>query len=258
MNRIINLLTHPLARNVDLDDPKATIVRRQILLEKRFLRKLYQEWYNWIIAALPEQTGPVLELGAGAGFLNEHIPGLITSDLMHLPDLSLVMDAHCIPFRDGTLRAVVMIDVLHHLPRPRVFLREALRCLTVGGAVIMIEPWVTAWSKLVYGRLHHEPFQPQADQWEFPSSGPLSGANGALPWMIFQRDLDVFRRELPQWRIKSVELGMPFSYLLSGGMSMRSLAPGSLFGPVRRLEKALGTWMHHLAMFSRVVLEKIA
>ncbi|MBI4964015.1 MAG: class I SAM-dependent methyltransferase [Desulfomonile tiedjei] len=250
------VLTHPLARNLDLDDPKATVVRRQILREKVFLRKLYQEWYRWIVEALPRQSGPVLELGAGAGFLQDHIPDLITSDLLHLPDISLVLDAHCIPFRDGTLRAVVMIDVLHHLPRPRIFFAEALRCLKPGGAVIMIEPWVTPWSTLIYSRLHHEPFQPRAKEWEFPSSGPLSGANGALPWIIFKRDLDQFQREFPEWRLKSIDAGMPFSYLLSGGMALRSLVPGSLFGPARRLEKALGPWMNHLAMFGRVVLEK--
>jgi SAM-dependent methyltransferase len=251
-------LIHPLARNIDLDDPKATVVRRQILREKAFLRKLYGEWYRWIVTALPDQPGPVLELGAGAGFLNEYIPGLISSDLLHLPDLSLVLDAHCIPFRDGALRAIVMIDVLHHLPLPRSFFSEARRCVKGGGAVIMIEPWVTPWSTLIYGRLHHEPFQPRAEQWEFPSSGPLSGANGALPWIIFQRDLALFRREFPEWRVKSVDFDMPFSYLLSGGVSMRSLAPGSLFGLVRKLEKALDPWMDHLAMFSRVVLEKTA
>jgi SAM-dependent methyltransferase len=233
------------------------MVRRQILREKAFLRKLYQEWYDWIIAALPGQVGPVLELGSGAGFLNDHIPDLITSDLMHLPELSLVMDAHYTPFREETLRAIVMIDVLHHLPRPRVFFSEAARCLRAGGAVIMIEPWVTAWSKLIYGRLHHEPFEPDAEQWEFPSSGPLSGANGALPWIIFQRDLALFQREFPQWQVKSIEPGMPFSYLLSGGVSLRSFAPGSMFGPVRRMEKALDPWMKHLAMFSRIVLEKL-
>jgi len=251
------MLTHPLARNIDLDDPRATMVRRRIVREKGFLRKLYEEWYSWITEALPGQPGPVLELGAGAGFLNDHIPGLITSDLLHLPELSLVMDAHCIPFRDRTLRAIVMIDVLHHLPRPRIFFSEALRCLATGGVVIMIEPWVTTWSRLIYGRLHHEPFQPQAEQWEFPSSGPLSGANGALPWIIFQRDLALFRQEFPQWRVKSIESGMPFGYLLSGGVSLRSFAPASLFGLVRRLEKVLDPWMNHLAMFSRVVLEKL-
>ncbi|MEW6593224.1 MAG: class I SAM-dependent methyltransferase, partial [Candidatus Hadarchaeota archaeon] len=109
------VLAHPLARNLDLDDPRATVVRRQILREKAFLRKLYQDWYRWIVEALPQQPGPVLELGAGAGFLQDHVPDLITSDLLHLPDISLVLDAHGIPFRDRTLRAVVMIDVLHHL-----------------------------------------------------------------------------------------------------------------------------------------------
>lgn len=253
-----HVLTHPLARNMDLDDPRATMFRRQMLREKNFLRKVYEEWYGCIKAALPQQSGPVLELGAGAGFLGDHIPDLITSDLMNLPNLSLVMDAHFVPFKDETLRAIVMIDVLHHLPRPRLFFNEAGRCLKVGGAVIMIEPWVTSWSRLIYGRLHHEPFQPRAQQWEFPSSGPLSGANGALPWIVFQRDLALFRKEFPNWQVKSIKPGMPVAYLLSGGMSLRSLAPGGLFGLVRKLEKLLDPWMDHLGMFSRIVLEKLA
>ena len=252
------VLTHPLTRNMDLDDPRATMLRRKMLREKIFLRKVYEEWYGCVKAALPQQSGPVLELGAGAGFLGDHIPDLITSDLMNLPELSLVMDAHFIPFKDETLRSIVMIDVLHHLPGPRLFFKEAGRCLKVGGAVIMIEPWVTFWSRLVYGRFHHEPFQPRAEQWEFPSSGPLSGANGALPWIIFQRDQALFRKEFPNWQVKSIKPDMPVAYLLSGGMSLRSLAPGSLFGPVRKLERFLGPWMDHLGMFSRIVLEKLA
>ena len=55
--------------------------------------------------------------------------------------------------------------------------------------------WVTRWSRWIYGRFHHEPFDPQRADWEFPLSGPLSGANGALPWIIFQRDREQFERE---------------------------------------------------------------
>ena len=40
----------------------------------------------------------------------------------------------------------------------------------------MIEPWVSAWARFVWGRLHHEPFAPEASSWRIPSSGPLSGA----------------------------------------------------------------------------------
>src|SRR5262244_3270831 len=64
---------------------------------------------------------------------------------------------------------------------------QATRCVRLGGVVAMIEPWVTPWSRFVYTRLHHEPFQPEAEQWEFPVRRPRSGANGALPYIIFVR-----------------------------------------------------------------------
>ncbi|MBK8443443.1 MAG: hypothetical protein IPL35_08515 [Sphingobacteriales bacterium] len=56
----------------------------------------------------------------------------------------------------------------------------------------MSEPANTAWGRFFYQNFHHEPFQPEAASWEIPSTGPLSGANGALPWIIFKRDIDLF------------------------------------------------------------------
>jgi hypothetical protein len=120
----------------------------------------------------------------------------------------------------------------------------------------MIEPWVTAWSKLVYSKLHHEPFQPEAQQWEFPSTGPLSGANGALPWMLFERDRTQFTREFPAWAIRKTEVQMPFRYMLSGGLSMRSLMPSWSFNVWNGLERVLQPWMRSLGMFAFVTLER--
>jgi len=123
--------------------------------------------------------------------------------------------------------------------------------------IIMLEPWVTAWSRIIYGRLHPEPFLPEESSWEFPPSGPLSGANGALPWMIFERDRDKFQREFPRLKIRGIFLAMPFRYLLSGGVSMVSLSPGWTFGIWRLLESLLQPWMRRLAMFARIELVKI-
>jgi ubiquinone/menaquinone biosynthesis C-methylase UbiE len=47
-----------------------------------------------------------------------------------------------------------MTDVFHHIPKPEAFLKEASRCLRPGGRIVMIEPWICGWSKLVYGYLH--------------------------------------------------------------------------------------------------------
>jgi SAM-dependent methyltransferase len=252
-----DLLTHPLARGIDLDDPRTTILRKRILEEKRFLRHIYEEWYQLLLASLPPMEGLVLELGTGAGFLRDFLPGLITSDVLPLPDMSVVMNAYQIPFQDASLRGILMIDVLHHLAAPRTFFAEATRCVKPGGVITMIEPWVTPWSRLVYTLLHHEPFHPEATQWEFPTSGPLSGANGALPWMMFHRDRCRFTSEFPEWRVRSIDPDMPLSYLLSGGVSWRSFMPAAAFKPVRWLEKHLKPWNHGLAMFARISLDRV-
>lgn len=249
-------LAHPLTRGIDIDDPRFVSVRRRVVREKRFLRKIYEEWYAAIVKALPSGDGPVLELGSGGGFLEESVPGLITSELQTCPHVRVVLDGQALPLCDGSLRAIAMTDVLHHLPDSRRFLKEAARCVRRGGRVVMIEPWASAWSSLIYRRLHHEPFRPGAAEWEFPRGGPLSAANMALPWIMFVRDRNQFEREFPQWRVVSLSPFMPFRYLLSGGVSMRSLMPAWTFVLWRMVENVLTPWSEHLGMFAHIVLER--
>jgi SAM-dependent methyltransferase len=256
MSRLKRWLEHPLTRGLDIDDPRTTHLRQRILAEKRFLRRIYEEWYGLLAASLPPGEGAVLELGAGAGFLADHVPGLVRSEVFYAPGIDLVLDGLALPFAAGALRGIVMTNVLHHLPRPLRFFAEAARCVRPGGVVAMVEPWVTPWSRLIYTRLHHEPFLPEARDWELPPGGPLSGANGALPWILFQRDRERFEREAPQWRVRSVAPIMPFRYLVSGGVSLRGLAPAATYPLWRGLERALSPWAGRLAMFAHVVLER--
>jgi SAM-dependent methyltransferase len=249
-------LAHPRTAGLTVDDPQTTFLRRQIIQQKRFLRLIYEEWYAAIAAALPEGPGPVLELGSGAGFLQEILPGLITSEVFWLPGVKVVLDGQELPFASGSLKGLVMTNVLHHLPRVRRFFAEASRCLKPGGVVVMVEPWVTSWSRFIYGRLHPEPFWPEAAAWEFPPKGPLSGANEALPWIVFARDRAVWDREFPQLQLRQVELGLPCRYLLSGGLSRLSFAPAWSFGCWRRLEGLLKPLLPRLAMFARIELVK--
>ena len=250
-------LAHPLTAGMCIDDPATTALRKQIISSKPFLTAIYDEWYKALAAGVPAGEGEALELGSGAGYCDRYIRGLITSEVFTVPSVRLVADARKMPFGDASLRAIVFTDVLHHMPDVRQFFREACRCLRPGGKILMIEPWVSSWSRLVWGRLHHEPFDPDAQEWCFPETGPLSGANGALPWIVFVRDRQEFEREFPQLVIEKIVPSLPFRYLLSGGVGMRSLMPGFTQPLWAGLERALEPAMSRLGTFAFISLRRV-
>lgn len=246
------LLAYPLTRGLDVDDPRTTLLRREIIQNKAFLNRIYREWYARLAASM-RPDARFLELGSGAGFFRKLMPNLITSELFSTPGVEQIVDAQQLPFSKDELDGIVMTDVFHHIPDVARFFREATRCIKAGGQVLMIEPWNTSWSRWVYQRLHSEPFAPDSG-WNIPSTGPLSGANGALPWIVFERDRERFQREFPEWSIESIELLMPFSYLLSGGVSLRALVPGWTYRPVRWIENQFN--QRRWAMFAIIKLKK--
>lgn len=248
---------HPLTAGLVPDDPRATQLRREIIRGKPFLKRIYQDWYARLAAALPPGDGPVLEIGSGAGFCAESIRGLIASEIFFLPGIDVVLDAQRLPVRDQVLRGIVMTDVFHHIPRPGDFLREAARTVRKGGVVAMIEPWRSIWSEFVYRRFHPEPFEPGAVDWELPPGGPLTGANGAMPWIVFERDRRRFEAEHTEWHIRAIQPGMPLRYLLSGGVSLRALMPGWMYSFWGVVEAGLHPLSRHLAMFAWIVLERV-
>ena len=145
-----------------------------------------------------------------------------------------------------------MVDVFHHLPHSDRFLREAARCVKPGGLLVMIEPWNTNFSRVIYQFLHHEPFVTDSSDWKIPIGGPLLKANSALPWIVFERDRLRFEREYPEWCLRKIHLHTPFRYLLSGGVSMRGSMP-EFFRFWRKIEDRLGR-LNYLAMFATIEL----
>ena len=180
--RLRQWLAHPAARGLAPDDDRAPSIHREIIRGKPLLRDVYDEWYAALAAPLAGAR-PVLEIGSGAGYLADVLPGLITSDVRATPATRVVLDAHHLPFAAGGLGAITMTNVLHHLPDARTFFAEAGRAVRPGGVMALVEPWVTPWSRLVYRHLHHEPFDPDAAHWAFEKGGPLSAANGACHGM---------------------------------------------------------------------------
>ena len=111
--------------------------------ERPLLRRIYRDWFALMASRLSDVPGPTVELGSGIGQLREFVPNLVTSDVEQTPWADLVVDAESLPYKDGELANVVMLDVYHHLPQPAAFLDEARRSLAPGGRVVMLEPHVS-------------------------------------------------------------------------------------------------------------------
>lgn len=193
-------LAEPSTQGLALDDPNLTMKRKDILANKAFLRAIYQDWYQLILEHIPPGPGKVLELGSGPSFFGEDCPQSVTSDLFWLEGIDLVMDALSLPFRDQSLKAIVMTNVLHHIPQPRCFLAEASRCLRPEGVVVLVEPWYTPWSGWVYGHLHHEPFDSAAQEWEFPPPDRSPEPTEPCPGFCLRETAPFLKRSSPRWR----------------------------------------------------------
>ncbi len=204
---------------------------------------------------IPEGPGHVVEIGAGGGFLDDFVPSALRTEVFLIPGVRLVCDARILPFSSGSLKAIVMTNVFHHLPDPRAFLREASRTLRPGGVVAMLEPWVSRFSRIVYGSMHHEPFLPNATTWEIPEGAPLSSSNQALPWIVFRRDKSSFTREFPMFAITRLRPTIYLRYLVSGGVGTRNIVPAWTIPLWRGIERVLSCLSERTALFAFITLE---
>ncbi len=253
-------LLHPRVRALagDLDSAEASAVHAELIRSKGFLRRLYQRYYAELAAeAAASPPGLVLEVGAGSGFAHEVVPRLVRLDLRAGSQVDVLGSALRLPFGDGSLAAVCGLDVLHHLPDPLAFLRECARGLLPGGRLVLIEPFVSPLSRRIYGDLHHEGFDPEREGWLQPAGGPMSEADAALSWVVLVRDRARLSAELPELVLERITPHTISLYLLSGGVSMRSLAPGAALPWAAAFEDRLPTFVHRgLASMMTVVLRR--
>ena len=257
--KIIEWLRLPETRGIkDLDDPATTLLHAEIIQRKPFLKKVYIDFYKQFREAVADiEHKVVVEIGSGGGFIKEVIGNAITSDVLALPNVDMIFSAVRMPFEESSVDAFFMFDVLHHIADPRAFFKETLRCLKTGGKMVMIEPSNTWWARFIYKNFHHEQFDPEG-RWELEAGGPVSLGNGALPWIIFSRDREVFEKEFPSLKVAGMRNHTPLRYLLSGGLTLRQLAPSFSYPLVKAIEYILSPANNLLGMFQTIELEKVA
>jgi SAM-dependent methyltransferase len=210
---------------LELDDPSRGDALRQTIARKPALQDFYRDVYARYAECIARTPpgGIALELGSGAGFAKDVLPELVTSDVLPYDGVDEVVDGTAMPFADGALRFIGMLNVFHHIPDPPAFLAEAQRCLMPGGRMLIVDQHCGWISKPILRHAHHEPFRPDADRWEFDSTGPLSGANGALAWIVFRRDQQRFARDYPGLELVRYAPHTPLRYWLAGGLKSWSL-----------------------------------
>jgi SAM-dependent methyltransferase len=242
----------------DLDSPLRYSQIRATIKSKPALYRLYVEYYlkfKHVIESSPA-SGKILELGSGAGFIKEIVPEVETSDVIHYEGVDAVVDATKMPFQNQSVKAIFLLLVFHHIPDVAAFLNEATRCLAPGGRILIIDQhhgWISRW---ILKHAHHEPYDPEATTWTFKSKGPLTSANGALSWIVFQRDYATFKAKFPDLERVYYRPTTPLRYWLSGGLKRWTLLPNFMFPFFSFLDKVLCLIAPNLGSFVEIELRR--
>jgi SAM-dependent methyltransferase len=235
---------------------------RRVWAKNRALRALNASLYERVARELPARTlGRWIELGSGPGFARETIPGLELTDLVRAPWLDAEVNAQAMPFDDRSVGALVLFDVLHHLPSPRRFFEEATRVLAPGGRIVMCEPYISPVSYPVYKFFHDEPLDLSVEPLTLTVGGGAArdpfDANQGIPTVLFGRGRRVFEQAFPSLSIARIQYMSGFSCPASGGFSHGAFLPWPLWSLLHRIDSAMpSALMRWLAFRMLVVLER--
>ena len=228
----------------------------------RPLRTLNADLYARVARELPPAAlGRRIELGSGPGFAREFIPDLELTDVVRAPWHDGEASAEALPYADGSVGALLLFDVLHHVRSPRKFFAEAVRVLAPGGRIVMCEPYISPISYPVYKFLHDEPVDMGADPLALHVADgerdPFD-SNQGIPTLLFGRKRQAFTEAFPALSIQRVQYLTGLSFPASGGFSHRPFLPFALWSLWHRLDTSLPSGvMRWMAFRMLVVLEKI-
>ncbi len=223
------MLAHPRLSGLTIGSAEWFAAQRALIESKPAVKRCYDLWYRQLLedagSAPPEfRASPIVEIGSGASYLRELRPGVITSDLT--PEhVDLALDGRALPFRDASVRALLLTHVFHHIPDAAEFLKEAARVLVPGGVVSMVEETHTPFARFFFSAFHPEPYDDRTPRWSFPAGHSMLDSNQALSWIVFFRDRGCVAKVAPALRLERWNYLPWFGYLLSGGVNLRSFAP---------------------------------
>ena len=206
------------------------------------LRALYCQWFKRIEAELP-LVGPVVEIGSGCGNFKKFLPRAVATDAIGLnPIINCLVDARQMPFGSGTVGSFVLIDCLHHLPRPLTFLRSAAKCLQLGGRIVLLEPAATPWARLVWKLFHFESVDLSVnifaeDATPEPPNVGFMFSNMGIATLLFRLNLAHTLHNLAGLSLRKLEYSDFLIYPATGGFSKPSLISETMLRALYNVEK---------------------
>jgi SAM-dependent methyltransferase len=180
-----------------------------------------------------------LELGAGVLPMKMFYPDVKSTDVVPSAHLDGVLDASNLDLKSNSIDNLFLQNTFHHLPDPQAFFNEAFRVLKKGGRIVIVDPYHNKLSSFLFPRLFATETFEKRGSWFDASNHAMIGANQALTYIVFCRDLELFNRSNPNFSLISAEpLKSGLRYLLTGGLNFKQLVPNSVLKLMSVFEKS--------------------
>jgi len=240
---------------------------REYYIRTRFpnLTFLFQKRFEWMRRYIGD-TDDVLEVGCGIGvtklFLSK---GNITlSDIEDNPWLDRREDAQRLTYGESSLDVIIANNMIHHLPRPLQFFREASRVLKRGGRLLIQDVNCSACMRALLRVMRIEDFDFTVDAFDIRKD--CAGAadhwdgNAAIPNVLFD-DMSRFENQVPAFKVVETRKSEFLVYICSGGINGKTVRVPLPYRLLRALddvdELLVSRFPQLFALQLRVVLEKV-
>ena len=189
----------------------------------------------------------ILEIGSGPGLSTKFInnKNITLTDLLFWPNSNVNgnIDATSLPFVANSFDSAFAVDAIHHISYPDKAIVELCRVVRPGGKIIIIEPYVSLFSFLIYKFFHDE-----STTWNYkiPVNGKTvseTASDGEQSTLQALLSNQLLAFEILHKIHKDVSLSItyfsPISFFATGGLSDPLSTPKKLIAFLIKIEQLL-------------------